>query len=133
MRLPPLLSLLPLLLPAESRAESLRFEFGGVIVNPALPGLAEGDPYTGQLTYDLAPTFQAPLTFLWMPPYDPSIGIDITVGDQTFSSDDSRPFEIGVQQGPASDYFFTAPMPDAPLGLYLSDSSDRKSTRLNSS
>jgi hypothetical protein len=121
MRLPPLLVIL-LLLPAESPADLIQFEFSGVIVNPApIPGLVEGDPFTGRLTYDLAPTFVT-TAFLWEAPYDPSIGIDITVRDQFFSSDDADIFLIDVEQGD-SDYFFTASIPDTPLSLFLSDSS----------
>ena len=80
-------------------------------------------PFTGRLTYDLAPTAGTTALFVWEPPYDPSIGLDVTVGDQFFSSDDADPFLIGVEQGVASDYFFTASIPDAPFSLFLSDSS----------
>jgi hypothetical protein len=61
--------------------------------------------------------------FLWEPPYDPAIGIEVTVGDQFFSSDDADVFLIEVERGVASHYFFSASIPDAPLSLYLSDSS----------
>jgi hypothetical protein len=112
--LPFLSSFLLLLVPVESPAVLIQFEFSGVMTG--------GDPFTGRLTYDLAPTVVAP-GFVWEPPYDPAIGIDITVGDQLFSSDDADIFLIEVEQGPASDFFFTASIPGAPLSLYLADSS----------
>src|SRR5262245_23926163 len=109
------LLLLLLLVPVESPAVLIQFEFSGV--------MSQGDPFTGRLTYDLAPTGLAPIGFLWEPPYDPAIGIDITVGDQVFSSDDADVFLIGVERGADSHYFFTASLPNAPLSLFLSDSS----------